>query len=650
MFDTFNSDISNNIVLLQNLLKKNKEKIEILLKIKQKTFDNFIVPLEILDDKLVRFLTPLIHINAVENSELSQDIYSQSLPLLSEYSSDIGQDIRLFNAYKAILNEEEVLNDDQKEVINQSLLSFKLSGASLSKNDKKRFKEISLRKSELSNDFSQNVLDATNNYELIIENKNDVAEIPVSDLAIAEFKDNEKTKYKFTLQIPSYIAYMTYGNNRKLREEIYTAYMNRSPQNSIIIDELLRLKQEQSKLLGFNSFAQYSLASKMVSDIKTVDSFLKNLAKASKPQALEELKVLEEMAKEDGIEKIESFDVAYYSEKLKKDQYNLDQEKYRPYFEQHKVVNGLFDFLENLFGFSFVPAVNVSWNDFTNVYDIKENNKTIARIYLDLEARKNKRGGAWMDNWQTHCLNENKKEELASAFVVCNFPPATKQNPSLLRHDDVVTLFHEMGHAIHHLLSKVNYNSISGVNGVEWDAVEFPSQFLENFAYEPRVLKMFATHYKNNETLSDEMIDKIVKSKNFQSAMQMLRQVEFALFDFTLHQDLYQKEEVNTLLNNIRKDIAVMIPPSNTRFQNAFSHIFAGGYSAGYYSYKWAEVLSADAFYKFLDDGIFTSDIASKYRNIILAKGGSRSMGILFKELMGRDLDTSALLRLSGIQ
>jgi len=561
-------------------------------------------------------------------------------------SGKVSQNIDIYNAYKDILqNEGTSLNGEQKRVLALNILHFELSGAHLDKKTKQRLQEINLRKSELSNNFSQNLLDATNAYEYIITDEADIEGLPQSEIENAKFEDNGVVKYKLTLQMPSYIAYMTYGKNREIREELYRAYVSRAPENAKIIDELLALRNEMSQLLGFKNYAQLSLATKMAQDEKSVLGFLENLLHDSIPQAKNELQELQNIAPH----KLESHDTSYYAEILKKEQYDIDEEEYRPYFEQKNVVEGMFSFLNKLFNITCKQADEKLWHEKAYAYDVYENEILKARIYLDLEARESKRGGAWMHNWQTHCVDEAGKKQLASAFIVCNFPPSSDTNPSLLRHDDVVTLFHETGHTLHHILSEVNENEVSGVNGVEWDAVEFPSQFLENFAYEPQVLKLFAKHYKTNEIISDEMIDKLVQSKNFLSAMGMLRQLEFSLFDFKLHTKVYQGDEVQNLLDSIREKTALIKPPKYNKFQNGFSHIFSGGYAAGYYSYKWAEVLSADTFYAVVDENIFNSPTAKKYQNIILHRGGSQSMQELFHELMGRDADTTQLLRLNGI-
>ena len=637
--ETFNSELTAK-------LDNDRKTLIQLLDIKEKSYQNFVKPFEMMDERLDQFFTPLSHLNSVNNSESTQKVYADALPPLTEYSTEIGQNLAIYEAFKIIKEREyTTLNQQQKRVVDLNIQGFELSGAHLDLGPKERLKAINLRKSELTNDFSQNLLDATNAYEFIIDSADDVKGVPKSDIEAAKVEKDGKTAYRFTLQMPSYIAYMTYGPNKEYREELYRAYTTRAPQNAAIIDELLALKMEMAQILGFKSYAEYSIATKMATTTQSVITFLEELATNAEGQGQKELEVLKKMSDSE----LESFDTGYYSEILKKEQYDIDEEAYRPYFEQNSVVEGMFVFLHRLFGVSFRETGEKLWDEKASSYDLYVDEKLRARIYLDLEARESKRGGAWMHNWQSHCRDENEHEQLASAFIVCNFPASIEKNPSLLRHDDVVTLFHEMGHALHHMLSTVDENGVSGVNGVEWDAVEFPSQFLENFAYEPEVLRLFAKHHENGEILSDVMIDKLVRAKNFQSAMGMLRQLEFSIFDFKLHLSLYQGDEVQQLLDRTREKTSLIKPPSYNKFQNGFAHIFAGGYSAGYYSYKWAEVLSADAFFAIVDQGIFDTKLGKDYLNIILAKGGSQSMQELFQELLGRDPQTESLLRLNGI-
>ena len=647
-FPQFQCNLETFINDLHSIIDNNYQTIEKLLMQEQKTFQNFVKPLELMEEELEHFFTPLSHLNAVNNSEQTQKVYTESLPIITEYSTKLSQDLRLYNAFKAIQKDESsTLNFEQKRVLELNIQNFELSGAHLDNTTKTKLQEINIKLSELSNNFSQNLLDATNAYEYIITDKKDIDGLPQSEKEAAKFTDEDgEVKYKLTLQMPSYIAYMTYGPNREIREELYRAYTSRAPENAAIIDEILALRDTMSKLLGFKNYAEYSLSSKMAKDEKSVLGFLETLLNNSLNQAKNELKELQAIAPHP----LESHDIAFYSELLKKEQYALDEEKYRPYFEQRNVVNGMFNFLEKLFDITFKAVDEKLWDEKAYAYDLYESKKLKARVYFDLEARESKRGGAWMHNWHSHATNLQAEEQLASAFVVCNFPPSSDSQPSLLRHDDVVTLFHEMGHTIHHLLSEVKENEVSGVNGVEWDAVEYPSQFLENFAYEPKVLQLFAKHHETEEVLPDEMINKLVRAKNFLSTMSMLRQLEFSLFDFKLHSKLYQGEEVQNLLDTIREKTALIKPPSYNKFQNGFAHIFAGGYAAGYYSYKWAEVLSADTFYQVVDEEIFQSPTAKRYRDIILHLGGAKSMQNLYIELIGREAKPEQLLRLNGIQ
>jgi oligopeptidase A len=641
MFKVFNANLDEIKRSIEEIIDSNYREVELLLSDKNPTYQSSIKLFQTLEDRLELEFTQISHLNSVNNSEDTQEVYNYLLPIITEYSTKISQDKRLYDLYKVIKDKEyNDLTLSQQKVLDDGILGFELSGSHLEEDKKERLAKINLRFSSLQNDFSQNVLNATNAYELIITDEKDVEGVPENDLASAKVDEG----YRFTLQMPSYIAYMTYGPNSNLRETLYKAYTTRAPENSEIIDEILALRDEKSKILGFDSYSEYSLATKMATTPLSVTSFLRELAQKSKTQAIRELEELEKYANM----KLSSWDVAYYSEKLRVEKYSVDEEMYRPYFEKNSVVNGLFKFLNNLLGIEFKQVELDLWDEKAVAYDIYEDNQIIARIYLDLEARESKRGGAWMHNWQAHSINSDDFETKASAFVVCNFPPSSKDNPSLLRHSDVVTLFHEMGHAIHHLLSKVDESFVSGVNGVEWDAVEFPSQFLEEFAYEKDVLQTFAIHHESLEVISDEMIERLKRAKNFQSAMAMLRQLEFGLFDFELHSSLYSDTQVQNLLNRVREEVSVIVPPSYNKFQNSFSHIFAGGYSAGYYSYKWAEVLSSDAFLELIKSN-FNNELVDAYKKNILYSGGSQSMQKLFKNFLKREPNVDNLLKISGI-
>ena len=653
MFNEFIlKDFKNTAKVLEQLIEQNKEELKELLVIKDKTYQNFVVPYQLMSERLEVFCTPIFHIDSVKNSDETQDVYSQCLPLISLYETQLSQNENTYRAIKDIqYNEKSSLSVEQLKVLENEIRDFKLGGCELDNEKKHRLKDINLQLSKISKDFSQNLLDATNDWEMIIENKDDIKQIPSSDLESAKFEDDGQIKYKFTLQMPSYISYITYGTSRTKREDIYKAYCTRAPQNGELIEEILTLKKEKTNILGFDNYAQYSLATKMASKTDEVLSFLEELAIYSKQKSKQELEEIKALAlKEDNIKDFQSYDIAYYSQRLKKANYEIDEEYYRPYFEQDSVLNGFFEVLNKLFNITFTLNTNApAWDNKVNVYDIYEENKLISRLYIDLEARKDKKGGAWMHNWHSHYILNNK-ENLASAYIVCNFPTSTDTSPSLLRHSDVVTLFHEMGHALHHLLSKVKEPFVSGISGVTWDTVEFPSQFLEYFAFEKEVLKIFAKHYKTGEILDDISINKLIKARNFQSSLTLARQLEFATFDFKLHLGNYKTPmEIQELLNDIRDDIGTLPPPTYNKFQNGFAHIFAGGYAAGYYSYKWAEVLSADAFYMFKESQVFNKELAIKYKEIILGKGGSEDMDKLYSSFTNKQPDIKSLLKIDGI-
>ncbi|MGJ0289311.1 M3 family metallopeptidase [Aliarcobacter cryaerophilus] len=653
MFKEFHiENFENSSKLLEELLNNSRVEVEKLLEIQNKTYKNFVLPFAEIGEKINEFITPIFHLDSVKNSEITSKVYEECLPLISKYESEISQNENIYTSFKNIQsNEKSTLNNIQLKVLENEIRDFELSGCQLENNKKQILEEIDLALAELSHKFSQNILEATNSFSLIIENFEDVKEIPKSDLELAKFEEDGKTKYKFTLQMPSYIAYMTYGTSREKREELYKAYTTRAPQNGELIEKILALKDEKVKILGFKNYASYSLATKMANSEDEVVNFLEELGNKAKEKAEKELEEIKQIAKDDGIGDFRASDISFYSEKLKKAQYDIDEEYYRPYFEQNSVLNGFFTALNELFDIEFKSSNASSWDEKVKVYDIFENSKTIARIYIDLEARDDKRGGAWMNNWHSYYKDSNNNINLPTAYIVGNFPQSTKDIPSLLRHSDVVTLFHEMGHALHHLLSKVEEPTVSGISGVAWDVVEFPSQFLEYFSYDRDILKLFAKHYKSGETLDDEAINRLIKAKNFQSSMATVRQIEFALFDFKLHQKLYKTEfEIQELLNSIRDKFSVIKTPEYNKFQNSFSHIFSGGYSAGYYSYKWAEVLSADAFYMFLDSkNVLNKELGLKYKNCVLSCGGSENMDKLFFDFAQREPKIDSLLKIDGI-
>jgi oligopeptidase A len=644
MFQNFHIDNLENFPKeLDSFLNKQRTVIKDITNSSENSYEKVLKPLQDLDEELGLFFTPLSHLNSVMNSDETQKAYEDSLPLLSKFGSEMAQNEALFKKIEQI----KASSKEATTVVEHEVRDFVLSGVKLAEDKKKRMEAISLKLSELSNNFSQNLLDATNAFELIMEDDKDVEGMPQTDIDAAKVEVDGKTVYKFSLQIPSYLAYMTYGPNREHRKAISKAYATRAPKNAEVIDQILALKNEKSKLLGFTSYAHYALETRDAAKEEDVIGFLNDLADAAHPQAKNELAQLKSFAQKDGIEDLAGYDVGYYSEKLKKEKFDFDDTMTKPYFEQSKVLSGLLDIVSELFDVTFKPADVPTWHDCVKPFDIFDDGKLNGRIYFDLEARKEKRGGAWMNDWETHYVDKDGNKHLASAFIVCNFSPSTDKTPSLLRHDDVVTLFHEMGHAIHHLFGKCKERSVSGINGVAWDVVEFPSQFLENFAYEAAILKRFGFHYESGEPISSELMVKIKETKNYQAALGILRQVEFSLFDFTLHQGLYQGEEVQTLIDGIREKTSLLKSPSYNKFQHGFAHIFAGGYAAGYYSYKWAEVLSADAFFSCLDEKSgFNTQSAKGYKEFILANGGAKEMSELYQEWLGRKADVKSLIKL----
>lgn len=648
MFNDFQTpNYDNFIKQLKTLINKYNNTIEKLVAGNSSEYDNIIKPMQELDEKLSLFFTPLSHLNSVMNSDITQKTYEDSLPILSEFHTKLAHNKALFEKLQTI----KTNSPEQKRVIDESLKEFRLSGVSLPDETKQRLEEIDARLSTLSNQFSQNLLDATNAFVLCIDNEEDIKGIPEASLASARKNKDGKTVYEFTLQMPSYIAYMTYGPNRLHRETLYRAYNTRAPQNAQIIDEILSLRQEEAKLLGFDNYAQYAIERRDASSPHEVIDFLEKIIEVASPYAVKETQQLKEFAKKlDGIDSLQSYDVGYYSEKLKKELFDFDETMTQEYFKKEDVLKGLLDLVSKLFDVKFKKIDMNLWDKSVEVYDIYENDVAMARLYFDLEARAQKRGGAWMHDFETHFVDSYKNRHFASAFIVCNFMSSSPKSPSLLRHDDVVTLFHEMGHALHHIFGSSEERALSGINGVAWDVVEFPSQFLENFAYQANVLRSFGYHYETKEAIPEWLLNKIETSKNFQAAMGILRQVEFALFDIKLHLKPYKSDDIQALLDDIRKTTSLITPPPYNKFQHGFSHIFAGGYAAGYYSYKWAEVLSADAFYACIDkDGGFDAKKAKDYKTYVLSQGSKRDMRELYKQWLGKEPELKSLISLYGL-
>lgn len=644
-----------------------KKTIEQVLAGKDFTWQGLVMPLEEADDKLSRLFSPVSHMHSVVNSQALREVYDQVLPKLSEYSTYVGQHQGLFDAYTTLSQSDEYaqLSRAQQKVIDNALRDFKLSGIALNASDKKRYGEISSRLSELAAKFGNNVMDATLAWQKHITDEQELAGLPESAKALAAqtAQSKELEGWLFTLDIPSYLPIMTHADNRELREEAYTAFVTRASDqgpnageydNSAIMDEELALRHELAQLLGFENYAQMSLATKMADSTEQVFGFLNDLAEKSRPQAQKELEELCAYAKEKhDIDQLEAWDYAYYSEKLKQEKYAISDEQLRPYFPEDKVLSGLFKTVEQLFGVRVEEQQDIdTYHDDVRFFAIYDGNNTLrGRFYLDLYAREHKRGGAWMDDCMGRKVRLGGQLQTPVAYLVCNFNRPIGDKPALFTHDEVVTLFHEFGHGLHHMLTQVDAAAVAGINGVAWDAVELPSQFLENWCYEKEALAFISGHYESGEPLPQELLSKLLAAKNYQSAMQMVRQLEFSLFDFHIHADYNPTagSEIQIILDKVRQQVAVIQPPSFNRFQHGFAHIFAGGYSAGYYSYKWAEVLSADAFSKFEEEGIFNSDTGRAFLTNILEKGGSEEPAVLFERFRGRAPTVDALLRHSGI-
>ncbi|MBE0364436.1 oligopeptidase A [Pseudoalteromonas ulvae UL12] len=652
---------------LKQGIEKCRTTIDDVLKNDTYTWDNFITPLEEVDDQLSRLWSPVSHMHSVVNSPELREQYDLCLPLISEYSTFVGQHQGLYQAYQAIFDSAEFasLTTEQQKVINNALRDFKLSGISLSADKQKRYGEISSRLSELAAKFGNNVMDATQAWQKHITDESLLSGLPESALALAAHtaQSKELSGWVFTLDFPSYLPVMTYADNRELRKETYVAFATRASEqgpnanefdNSAIMDELLALRHELALLLDFAHYGELSLATKMAQNTQQVFDFLDNLAERSKPQAEQELAEVLTFAKETaGLDSLEAWDLGYFSEKLKQQKYAISDEVLRPYFPENRVLSGLFATVKRLFGIDVTEVKDTdTWHPDVRFFEISdEQGQHRGSFYLDLYARDNKRGGAWMDDCIGRKIRANGQLQNPVAYLVCNFNKPVGDKPALFTHNEVTTLFHEFGHGIHHMLTQVSAGAVSGINGVAWDAVELPSQFLENWCYEEEALAFISGHYETNEPLPKELLDKLLAAKNYQSAMQMLRQIEFSLFDFHIHADFTPNKQghIQQVLNDVRKRVAVFKAPEFNRFQHGFSHIFAGGYSAGYYSYKWAEVLSADAFSRFEEEGVFNPQTGRDFMHAILEMGGSKEPMELFKAFRGREPQIDALLRHSGI-
>ena len=623
-------------------------------------WDDTVGPLEVAEARLKRFWSPVAHLNAVADSPALREAYNAGLGRLTSYQTGYAQDPRLYRAYQAVAEGPAFagLSEARRKVVTNALRDMRLSGVALPATPKARFKAIQERLSELASRFEQNVLDATDAFSLVIEDEARLQGIPatVRAQARAEAQRRGRDGFLFTLQAPSYIPVMTHAEDRALRRELYEAYVTRASQaacgrydNTALAEEILVLRQEMAALLGYPHYADYSLATKMARDAAEVETFLTDLAHRARPAALKELTDLKAMAQADGVA-LEAWDTAYYSERLKERRYQFSEEDLRPYFPLPRVLEGLFTLTERLYDVRIRERQGVEvWHPDVLFYEITDPDGTLrAQFYLDLYARERKRGGAWMDEC---CVRQGyPAPSLPVAYLTCNFSAPAADHPSLLRHDEVETLFHEFGHGLHHMLTRVDEPAVSGINGVPWDAVELPSQFMENFCWERDVIDLIGGHYRTKAPVPADLFARLRKTRTFQAALQMLRQVEFALFDIRLHAGFDPATGgVHALLDAVRDEVAVLKPPAFNRFENSFTHIFAGGYAAGYYSYKWAEVLSADAFGPFAERGVFDRATGLAFLHNILERGGEADPRDLFARFRGRAPRIDALLKQSGL-
>ena len=649
---------------IDELLSRNRARVAELVEQPMTDWQSLVGEIEQLNDELAQAWSPVSHLNAVQNTDEMREAYNACLPKLSEYFTELGQNEKLYQAFEAFAATDAftALTTAQKKVITNSLRDFRLSGIGLEGEQQKRYAQLQLELSELTTKFSENVLDATQGWVKQVTDEAGLAGLPEHVLVAAKAaaEERELEGWVLTLDFPVYYGVMLHADNRALREEFYTAYATRASDqgpkagewdNSELMQKILTARLELAKLLGFENYAEYSLATKMAQSTDQVVQFLEDLAERSKPQAAKEVAELRAFAAEEsGLETLEAWDMTYYAEKLKQKRFNISQQELRPYFPLPRVLEGLFGVTERLFDVSVRELQDFdTYHKDVRLFELSRDGEVVAHCYLDPFARSAKRGGAWMDDCRVRRRIDTSLQ-LPVAYLVCNFTPPIEGEPALLTHDEVTTLFHEFGHGLHHMLTQMEHADISGINGVAWDAVELPSQFMENWCWEPEALALISGHYETGEPLPAQMLERLLEAKHFQSGMMMVRQLEFSLFDFVLHRD-YQPGDtsVQAVLDQVRSQVAVVTPPAFNRFQHSFSHIFAGGYAAGYYSYKWAEVLSADAFSRFEEEGIFNADTGQSFRTEILEKGGSKEPMELFVAFRGREPEVDALLRHSGI-
>jgi oligopeptidase A len=623
-------------------------------------YDALSAVLDVATERLQMAWGAVAHLNHVADNPALRAVYNENQPKITEFHTRLGADERLYAKYKAIAKGPAAtkLNPARKKALSNAMRDFVLSGAELQGAARERYAQIQERQAALSTSYSEHVMDATDSYALYVD-EDRLAGVPedVKAAARAAAEAEGKPGHKLTLHFPSYFPVMQYGEDRALREQLYTAYATRASDlgkpehdNSAAMREQIALRQEEAQLLGYRSFAEVSLVAKMADSPQQVSEFLRDLARRAKPYAERDLAELREFAaKELGLTELQSWDVPFASEKLKEARYAFSDQEVKQYFTEPKVLSGLFRIIETLFEVSIRPDEAEVWHPGVRFFRIERGANLVGQFYLDPYARSGKRPGAWMDDVRGRWSRPEGRTQTPVAHLVCNFTPPADGKPALLTHDEVTTLFHEFGHGLHHMLTQVNDIGVAGISGVEWDAVELPSQFMENFCWEWEVLKHLTAHVDNGEPLPRVLYDKMLAAKNFQSGMQTLRQIEFALFDMRLHGEPGAEADIQKLVDEVRREVAVMTPPAFNRFQHSFSHIFAGGYAAGYYSYKWAEVLSADAWSAFEETGTLNPETGRRYREAILEAGGSRPAMESFKAFRGREPRIDALLRHQGM-
>jgi oligopeptidase A len=646
---------------LNEILRRNREELEALLASDvEPDFLNAIAPLEEMHDRMHRMWSPVSHLQMVSTTDELRDAYNRCLPKLARYSTELSQDKRLFNLYKSVSDSLAGTTDTPElKLLEHALRDFRLAGVDLPEQQKARFGQIMEELSQVQAHFEQNLLDSMAAWAHHEADADQLSGIPaaVLDAARKAAAEQDKDGWLLHLDQPTYVAVITHADDANLREIFYRAWVTRASaqgpgdgefDNSQLMEDIMRLRHEAAQLVGYDNYADYALATRMAGSVAEVTDFLEHLAKVARPAAISEYAGLQAWAGK----QLAAWDVAYYSEKLRLENFSISDEELRPYFPLTRVMDGLFQVMGKLYGLTAREEQDVdSWQPEVRYYTlINDSGDEIGGFFLDLYARRNKRSGAWMDE----CILRKRSGatlQIPVAHLVCNFTQPGEAKPTLLTHDEIVTLFHEFGHTLHHLLTRVDYPSVSGINGVPWDAVELPSQFMENFAWDPDVVRGMSSHIDSGEPLPDELLTKLEASRVFHSGMQMIRQIEFSLFDWRIHSE-YDPEQggrIRSILAEVRDQIAVIAAPEFSRFENSFAHVFGGGYAAGYYSYKWAEVLAADAFAAFQEVGLFDRGIADRFRETILEVGGTSDIGTAFESFRGRPPKIEPLLEQAGI-